>query len=752
MSRWKYEEFLATLTDCDGPGSFPIIDAQIEVEYPQGLAEFVGPDVSDSSHLSNNPELPQVVIISSPGATGKSTLGRQIGYVKNAPRWDLALSGPVGQRSLDGLLINLFGAQASSELTTALNNGRQFIIIDALDEARLKSNEAGFLAMLKDVARYAKGASGTCFVLLGRTQASDTAWLALEEEGIRTSLLVIEPFTRDQGNEYIEKRIPTLGERASSIYQTYKGPLEECRDLIFEQLELALNQIEDQSSQEGVVNEFLGYPPVLDAVAVLLGFETNFAGLRSMLLESQGDTTDAKGRSTALLKRIIDRILDREKDEKLVHNLRPVLEPMAAALPWNDWNILYTPEEQTHRLLGLVLGSHVEATPGMPDALKDEYEAGVSGWLREHPFLRDGTKFANSVFESFAYSLALRDNVGGFGNAVAQKLSVDPLYRPSSLMAEFYFSESKDHDMMEIPPEHLGILYDSFQSSESDKMHVRLTVDGLDPTEVTADSEWDAEGEFEILSDVLGEAEFGATRTIAFRMHGNSQSKVSFSRYIRDSSLRLPCTVRLGGLSPELELGPAVNIRARELMLLCTSLVVGGKSHFRAEEVNGIDVVLEATQIESAVATRPVCFPPVKLVVSFPGAEGFPWTEFRSEALGDTVEGWDDKFHDTYLRFRRIANTLQSHKHGVLAKTRHKIEHQRVLDGELGHRLLDRLLADRILTLRSGFYYWDDGIADSLLGISWQQLRSGHTTGHLTDYLAAFINDNRDIFSSPPKG
>jgi hypothetical protein len=74
-----------------------------------------------------------------------------------------------------------------------------------------------------------------------------------------------------------------------------------------------------------------------------------------------------------------------------------------------------------------------------------------------------------------------------------------------------------------------------------------------------------------------------------------------------------------------------------------------------------------------------------------------------------------------------------------LARCCKKIDHARVLQGELGQALLARLLADGILRRSGSFYHWDPAVAAQLVGISWAQLQSGTGSNRLTEYLIRFL-------------
>ena len=270
----EFEAFLKQLADCPGAGELPVVKNKGGFTYiEKGLPEFVGPDVNPSSTI-DQPSKPQVVIISAAGAVGKSTLANELAYKKHAPIWDLAKASAVGENSVTGQLTTSFGFELAAKVSEKLHTGELFLIVDALDEARVKANEAGFEAFIRNIAEIVKRSQGTGFVLLARTQTAETTWLLLADAGIPVSLVVIQPFTRKQAEQFIENRIQHFDSLAAKRIADYREPFVEARDLILDQLQRAVGG--QDAIRDEAAREFLGYAPVLETVAVLLAKEGNY--------------------------------------------------------------------------------------------------------------------------------------------------------------------------------------------------------------------------------------------------------------------------------------------------------------------------------------------------------------------------------------------------------------------------------------------------------------------------------------------
>ena len=370
--------------------------ALVPRKKPKGLrlpdsesSDFVAPDLGRHLDLDSADE-PSIVIVSAAGAAGKTTVAREVAQRGGVPLWDLAASGPVGQHSMAGMLLEAFGPSETGKVFDAFERGDFFLVIDALDEARLKVTENAFEAFIQDLAGVAKSSGpGVRFVLLGRTLAAESTWLTLSEAGVDARLLVIEPFSREQSNQYIATRVPHHGDEAAQRMRQRTGPFNAARDAILDRLAEAVMERGDTEPAISA-NEFIGYPPVLDAVAVLLAGETNYAAVPDRVSLDFGPIGEqGSHQQSALLRRIVEWILDREQDEKLLRNLKPLLETTAAALGWDSWDQLYAPPEQCSRLLELLLDCSLELSLEVPAEIKGDYEAQLDSWLPNHPFLRE---------------------------------------------------------------------------------------------------------------------------------------------------------------------------------------------------------------------------------------------------------------------------------------------------------------------------------------------------------------------------
>ena len=186
MIKLTFDQLVGLLPTCE---VFPTDGALPRgVSYGNIIPEFTAPDVA---LVEGSLDKAQALIVAAPGAVGKSTLAKALSSQRGALIWDLAEAEEVGYGSLDAVLERTMAPGLKSDFLEWMTEGIQFVIIDALDEGRIKVNENSFIRLLENISRLAKRANGICFVLLGRTQIAEAVWLNLTDLGIDASILIL---------------------------------------------------------------------------------------------------------------------------------------------------------------------------------------------------------------------------------------------------------------------------------------------------------------------------------------------------------------------------------------------------------------------------------------------------------------------------------------------------------------------------------------------------------------------------------
>ncbi|MGN6423633.1 MAG: hypothetical protein ACTHLA_10020 [Asticcacaulis sp.] len=606
-----------------------------------GLVTFLEAPLSHSAELTDTlPEESSIILVSAPGAVGKSTLARQISAATGAVYIDLAKAAPVGGDTISGGL-------AKTGLYQAWQAGEVALLIDGLDEARLRVTQEAFEAFLQDVADISK-ARQLPTVLFGRTGAVQDAWLILADQQVSTSILEIGFYDANAAKDF------------AMAVVAKDNPDRSHRTVEAEAVSLLLNRIREQTKTDG--DRFAGYAPVLQAVARRVSAEKNVA---SLLAEVR------QGSQPITLQSVVWSILDRE------HN-------KLSSLQFQDETLrekLYNRDEQLARLSARVFGHNPPDLPPMSAKDLETYNGALQSWVPDHPFLNGARDASSAVFDAVIVASGLKDN--RLRETVLQR----ELHRGSAanpFLAEFYLS--KDNAEADyVPSEHIGILYSSVRARLSLADTANLTIEGGEDDDGNAILEADVE-----ITLMRGDRPEEQTRKITLLTDQTGTFRLG--SYIGGMSLDIPLSKVEIGPGPEATVFAPINIQCDELIITAGRLFVEA-SQDKAQSV----VYLAANKF---LATQPMS-PPilrgnVQLSVIWPGANSFPWTNFATTP----IEPADPRIKEGLHRFRKFVTSFRSHSKGELARYSAKLEHKRMTKG-LGQAILDHMKDTGIMTKRS---------------------------------------------------
>lgn len=129
---------MATIQFSDLVDLLPRGDHFIAKTPPRGLSYFsetnpcfVEPDLNVTRALE--PGKTSVVLLSAPGAVGKSTLAAELARRSGAPLWDLS-QFQVGSKTFSGTILEAYDFEATG-VKKRIKNGEFLFVLDALDEA-----------------------------------------------------------------------------------------------------------------------------------------------------------------------------------------------------------------------------------------------------------------------------------------------------------------------------------------------------------------------------------------------------------------------------------------------------------------------------------------------------------------------------------------------------------------------------------------------------------------------------------------
>jgi hypothetical protein len=650
-------------------------------------------------------ERPSVILVSAVGATGKSTLAHVVSYETRLPLLDLAKHKPVGDTTLTGLLTRSFPTAELSDVFQGIAEGRFGVIIDGIDEGRAKTREEAFAAFLEDIGRLCQESSNTSFVLLGRTQILEECWLQLTDQGVSAGLLTIAPFDLASARDYVDAFTDAIG-------TPYETQYVKARDRILDLLGNAFRGVESVGEEEFFA--FIGYPPVLDAIATLLKRERNFHRLLERLDQSGGVDMEV-----SLLLRIAQYILARERDEKVVPNiLEPLLAELGELLEEADINEAFGEKEQCQRVVAYCLGKEIELDVLGEDSLNREYEERIATCLADHPFLQ-GRAFRNAVFESMALATLMAADSPDCSQLVLEYVS----NHKHSYHLVYLLDQVAPSGCLPIVC--LSPLLGAAQEFRSHTASVELRVEGCEQPEGDVGLPQTRLVDIEV-SIIMG-VEGSPAHEFSFRASLPPDSEVRLGSRMAAGFISVPAVVVLSG-NPEIELTAPIEIEASRLRLEGTSLIL----RHAAKEQPPDHIVLEAEAVESRI--QDIITSGVTLTVPVSDKTGLTYPLIRYVAERTEIPA-DPQLKEKYHRLRRILQEFRSHGRGSLGKYRFKIEHERVLRNEIGKAILARLLHDGILTREGDMYILHQEEVSKHMGISWLDLRQGKASDQLLAFL-----------------
>jgi len=589
-----------------------------------------------------------IILVSAPGAVGKTTLARQIAFTTGSVYIDLAKADPVGGNSLSGGLVK-------SGIYAHWQDGNVTAMIDGLDEAALKTTKEGFESFLSDVAILSESRTMPT-ILFGRTGTVQDAWLVLSELcSAAVPVLEIGYYDHETSIEFAQATI-------QAAYPDRQHP-----SVDREALDLLLTRLRSQTASDG--NRFAGYAPVLQAVAERVGQEPNPSRL---LANMQQDI-----QIPITLRSVVSAILEREQGK-------------LSGISFEDptlVEILYKPEEQLARLVARGYQVPPPKLPQMTPEDADTYLTKVESWVAEHPFLDGAAGTSSAVFEAVITTKALK-SVNAAQKALARELSRGDAANP--FLYVFYMDDG-DGEKAIIPEEHIGVIYGSIRASLAYGESASLSVDEAEPE--------DQNGELWTQVDVeLNRRDSGGPTTLEFET--GPLGPICLGSHVRDVAVNTPKAKVEIGQGNEIVIVAPVNISCGELSIVAERMIVENPAGHEASVV-----MLAADACDGGrLSSVPVVRSNVKLLASWPGVENYPWHGFAVELDGVDIE--DSRIDEVLRRFRKFVISFRAGGRGSLGRSKHKMESERMTKGT-GKAVLELMVREGLVSQDSSMYYLD---------------------------------------------
>ncbi|NRR33591.1 hypothetical protein HSX11_25780 [Oxalobacteraceae bacterium] len=633
-----------------------------------------------------------VWLIGAPGAVGKSTLAKEICAATGAVYVDLATAATVAGNYMVGGLVY-------TQLLAAWTSGTATVLIDALDEARLRVTQSGFEAFLSDVAQVAK-MGGFPVIILGRVGIIEEAWTILNEySNIEPPIFDIELFEANEAKQFVMVQLSRLAKKQTIEgkfdYPDLARALETHRSKYEEATEKVISGIQALSVQDE--NKFVGYAPVLDAIAKVIASESNPARISEEMQRVLAGRV-LLSLSTEILRREAGKLVTQ------VGNSVPDLPQM-----------LYEPTEQLERLACRIFKLPV---PPVPTQLAQHqvapYEQAIRNLLPQHPFLDGaGNGPSSAVFAACIVATALRGSRPDLVSAAERYVSLTH-HTPNPFLYDFYQGESEGATVM--PTEHIGLVFESVLAKSKPGDAVRLSIDSGSQEEL-------------LNVEIMITRPDGISNRLEFVAPSNGT--VRLGRRVAGVSIDAEQTAVELGIGDQLELVAPVSINAGRLKLTCSQLVVKTEPHTADDAV-----ILEAAELfADAAIAAPSVRPEVRLQVSWPGSMAHPWTAFAASAAQEE----DVETVDALRALRRLTMAFRSHSKGQLARFKDKIEHARMLKGPVDRALLDKLRDDKIISLSGAMYYLDPDLLGAKVGVSFLDVQLKNYSPQARAYVQGLL-------------
>jgi hypothetical protein len=632
--------------------------------------------------------------VAAPGAVGKSTLAKEISAQTGAVFLDLSKADSVAGNYLTGGL-------HKNGILKLWNTNETTVLIDALDESRLRVTQGSFEDFISDIVHLSSGRT-IPIVIFGRVSIIEEAWLISAEHGLKAAIFDIDFFDTQKSEQFVLATLHRLSDKPG--YESLKKSLLTHESSYQQATKQFVGDLEKASGTDGA--RFFGYAPVLETVATALGKVLNPAALNASVRNLK---------KNEILRQLVNGILERESAK---------LQDQLEGIPTNIREKLYTPNEQLERLLNIIPGVSL-ISPDL-NFLTPEYaniyDKAVKQFLPQHPFL-DGTgrDSSGAVFGAAIAAHALF-------STTAQTIKAAELYSgngpntPNPFLIDFYLNLLSEKKIDIVPPEHVAFLYDSVRARANSGDIIRLNIDGADDQE-------DADVEIQMIS--VGEL---AQESRPIRFRTSQAGYLRFGRQVVGVAVDAPQMDVVIGSGNPVELIAPIYLNVARISFICQEIVVMQSDL----SPDGIDasVLIEAKElVESKVSGMPLVRKGAELSISWPGATGYPWTSFANGSIETEKD-----IADILRAFRRLIMAFRSHSKGQLARFRDKIEHIRMTKGIIGENLREKMVSDGILTLNGSMYFLDPDALGRVTGAKFQDVKLKRYSDDVRSYLS-FIQD-----------
>lgn len=632
----------------------------------------------------------EVILISAPGATGKTAMSEYISFMLKIPILNLGFHEAVGANSISGLIMTQVEKEDIFKYHSGLSNGSCAMVIDGLDEASIHITQDSFEAFLKDVAFFAKDSSGLPFVILGRPSVMEDAALALEEDnGVKVSLLQIEPFTVEKAMMFIDNQLP------KDYVQRYEKQYKEVRDYIIEQIGGFFRNESEMNKR--LFEHFIGYAPVLQSISNLLNEKLDYHKLLDELKENRKQKIE-------LLIDIVRRVLSRER-KKICDEVLPQLFDGNYSIEFKKTveEKCAKEDEQCERILCRVLNKEVFFPITGDKKFDERYNEKVSEWMKNHPFLKGNEKkIQNIVFESFIIANFIE-------NPRNQKNVLDYLSKTDSgsyLLLDIYSTINRD-EIHETSHLFFPYLYKSFKALDHPN--------DIGITEIISDD--DTNGNVCCYLNFCRKA-LEYEYDFVFKMSKEDVLRIPSPT----SSLVVDAPIRVQFYENKVDIQAPVTITCKGIdistkdVLFSTPTATNGIVVFACDDFTA---QCSDGSMPSLIFRTPK--ENNRFIVLANATLYYPFSSYSHPI--QNISTSRNQINVAYQKLRRMMLMFRAHNKGSLARYCSKIDN-RIGRSELGKTIIQKLMSKGVLSSDGLLYYINSDKFAEVLGMKYDDFRS----------------------------
>ena len=618
------------------------------------------------------------ILISAPGATGKSAFGKHIAYTHNALYWNLAEIS-IGDGTFQGTLYRALGVSRISEYAKCLQNAEMTLVIDAFDEAEIISGRKNVENFLLEANEFLEESSKPSIVLLSRTETAQNIATLFRANTIPYIHVEIDFFPEGRAKEFVLKS----AEKRKAITPA----IQDCVQQYFDNIHTL---VPDKDSQQ----RFLGYAPVLEAIAAHISEITNTAKLLSELR----DGTD----EIFLIRRIMDNLLDREH-QKFVAAFREKIKEDVGKI--SDWEAVYSKNEQLVRILNYILLGEITysdyCVDNLPDLFREDYLETIKLFLPQHPFIQNSfgsnsgqaqVDFTGPAFRDFSLASIILQPEHEASAELYYQREDSTAHFPSQLFWDYYIDINKNR----INSCHFSYLFEAYKSKINVGYQTYL----------------------DISQDIDGTcATFRITKGKEIIATQNIEVDVKNDLFVFDSVTNTSINVE-----GDVSVGRNENAHITDSAIFCKKLKINTKNlgvNAFSPSVTTI-CCTEGMELSKASPLNILVKNDGTIQIDVPNIFEFPkLSRFKHDLLtSDTL--------DIYLfvhYMRRIFSCFRTHKKDMPARDAEKIDYVIVADNPVKKEIFDFLL-EKSIVFREAHLYKVNLQNMSVYGISWGALIS----------------------------